>query len=220
MRSSTLAHSVWVVDDDVSIGWVLDKSLSKQGYDVSIFRSVKPLLTALKHDRPSVVISDVQMPGVDGLKLLQLMHDNFPSIPVIIMTAFSDYETTIKSYQNGAFEYLAKPFDLNHVNQVVEQACKRAEKQNERHTEPQNKSSAQGRHRTQPSTPWMQALERQVASMFAEDRSDISRQLYRQLDELLIRSALDHTQGHKQKAAKILGWGRNTLTRKMQDLGL
>ena len=87
---------VWVVDDDVSIGWVLEKALTRGGYEVSVFRGVKPLLLALKSSRPQVVISDIQMPGVDGLKLLELLHENFPTIPVIIMTAYSDFETTSK----------------------------------------------------------------------------------------------------------------------------
>ena len=116
------AKTVWVIDDDVSIAWVLEKALVREGYEVSVFRGVKPLLLALKEARPRVVISDIKMPGVDGLKLLELLHDNFPAIPVIIMTAYSDFETTITSYKKGAFEYLAKPFDIHKAVALVDQA--------------------------------------------------------------------------------------------------
>ena len=110
--SKNQPKTVWVVDDDVSICWVLEKALSKKGYQVEVFRSVKPLLLALKNHKPDVVLSDIQMPGVDGIKLLELLHTNFPQIPVIIMTAYADYETTISSYKKGAFEYLSKPFEF------------------------------------------------------------------------------------------------------------
>ena len=218
--------TVWVVDDDVSIGWVLEKALTRSGYEVKVFRGVKALLLALKTTRPLVVISDIQMPGVDGLKLLELLHENFPSIPVIIMTAYSDFETTITSYKKGAFEYLAKPFDINQALTLVEQAMLRAQQQGvDSNVEtdsalPQDKDLEARLKRRHAPGDWQREFEHRVSSLLNTGQPDISRHLYREIDTILIQSALHHTQGHKQNAARLLGWGRNTLTRKMQDLGL
>jgi len=213
---SGTAKSIWVVDDDVSIGWVLEKALGKQGYAVTVFRSVKPLLQALKTERPDVVISDVQMPGVDGLKLLELLTENLPMIPVIIMTAYSDFETTIASYQKGAFEYLSKPFDIHQVVELVERALHQETEEAAAQAPPElekfDSSSRAGF--------WQKEFEQRVNSLLDSQSKDVARALYRDIDRILIQSALQYTGGHKQKAAVALGWGRNTLTRKMQDLGL
>lgn len=221
----TAAKSVWVVDDDVSIGWVLEKALTKAGYQTRVFRSVKPLLLALKTDRPQVVISDIKMPGVDGLKLLELLSENLPSIPVIIMTAYSDFETTITSYKKGAFEYLAKPFDIDQVLVMVKQAMMHIQ-DNAAVKDVQGldlgsegELEARIKRRHAPGD-WQREFEHRVNTMLASGQGDISRTLYREIDRILIESALQHTNGHKQNAARTLGWGRNTLTRKMQDLGL
>ncbi len=218
--------TVWVVDDDVSIGWVLEKALSRGDYEVKVFRGVKPLLMALKNARPHVVISDIQMPGVDGLKLLELLHENFPSIPVIIMTAYSDFETTITSYKKGAFEYLAKPFDINQALTLVEQAMLRVQEEAQQTRlevnpdMPQDEQLEARLKRRHAPGDWQREFEHRVAALLNSGQVDISRKLYREIDEILIQSALHYTQGHKQKAAILLGWGRNTLTRKMQDLRL
>ena len=213
---SANAPLVWVVDDDVSIAWVLEKALGKNGYRVTVFRSVKPILQALKTDRPDVVISDVQMPGVDGLKLLELLTENLPMIPVIIMTAYSDFETTIASYQKGAFEYLSKPFDIHQVLELVARAVKQkqSDTKNEAVETPElfDSSSRAGF--------WQKEFEQRANSLLSSQKTDVARTLYREIDRILIISALEHTAGHKQKAAIALGWGRNTLTRKMQDLGM
>ncbi len=224
MKKAKKAKTVWVVDDDVSIGWVLEKALNRGGYEVKVFRGVKPLLLALKNARPQVVISDIQMPGVDGLKLLELLHENFPTIPVIIMTAYSDFETTISSYKKGAFEYLAKPFDINQALALVEQAMllgTGADSSVESSSGMQQGDELDARlKRRHVPGDWQREFEHRVTSLLNAGQGDISRQLYREIDKVLIQSALNYTQGHKQKAAKVLGWGRNTLTRKMQDLGL
>lgn len=217
--------TVWVVDDDVSIGWVLEKALTRAGYQTRVFRGVKPLLLALKTERPQVVISDIKMPGVDGLKLLELLGENLPSIPVIIMTAYSDFETTITSYKKGAFEYLAKPFDIDQVLVMVKQAMLH-EQELSAGAEGQSidigsdgELEARIKRRHGPGD-WQREFEHRVNTLLSSGQLDISRQLYREIDKILIESALQHTQGHKQNAAKTLGWGRNTLTRKMQDLGM
>lgn len=220
------AKTVWVIDDDVSIAWVLEKALVREGYEVSVFRGVKPLLLALKDARPRVVISDIKMPGVDGLKLLELLHDNFPAIPVIIMTAYSDFETTITSYKKGAFEYLAKPFDIHQALALVDQAMLQAHETMLEHgigagiQAQQNENIKTGLKRRHAPGDWQREFEHRVNSLLDSGQSDVSRHLYREIDRILIQSALGFTHGHKQKAAIVLGWGRNTLTRKMQDLGM
>lgn len=218
--------TVWVVDDDVSIGWVLEKALIRGGYKVKVFRGVKPMLLALKTGRPQVVISDIQMPGVDGLKLLELLHENFPAIPVIIMTAYSDFETTIASYKKGAFEYLAKPFDINQALTLVEQAMLQVQDVTMDESIKPGDVLDEGRElearlkRRHVPGDWQREFEHRVSALLGNGQSDISRRLYREIDKILIQSALHYTQGHKQNAARVLGWGRNTLTRKMQELGL
>ena len=106
-------HRVWVVDDDRSIRWVLEKALSKEPFDVQCFESAEALLTRLDNERPDVILSDVRMPGMDGMTLLNQIIDQKPGLPVIIMTAHSDSQSAVDAYQGGAFEYLPKPFDID-----------------------------------------------------------------------------------------------------------
>lgn len=106
-------NSVWILDDDKSIRWVLEKSLARAGIDTQCFASGEDLLHKLETRRPDVIISDIRMPGIDGLDLLATVHAQYPQLPVIIMTAHSDLESAVSSYSRGAFEYLPKPFDID-----------------------------------------------------------------------------------------------------------
>ncbi|MGA0935333.1 MAG: nitrogen regulation protein NR(I) [Pseudohongiellaceae bacterium] len=117
---------IWIVDDDRSIRWVLEKSLDKAGFDSESFDSGDTLLDRLKSEQPDAIISDIRMPGIDGLEMLQEVQDAYPQIPVIIMTAHSDLSSAVKSYKRGAFEYLPKPFDVNDAVAVTERAVKHA----------------------------------------------------------------------------------------------
>ena len=103
---------VWIIDDDRSIRWVLEKALAKENFDIRSFESADGVVEQLENEAPDAVISDIRMPGIDGLELLGQIHKQDPEIPVIIMTAHSDLDSAVASYQNGAFEYLPKPFDL------------------------------------------------------------------------------------------------------------
>ncbi len=114
--------AVWVVDDDRSIRWVLEKALGRAGIPVRAFVSAKPMLNALVADRPAVVLTDIRMPGMDGLKLLEHLRDADPQLPVIVMTAHSDLDSAVSSYQGGAFEYLPKPFDIDELVAAVRRA--------------------------------------------------------------------------------------------------
>ena len=110
---------VWVVDDDRSIRWVLEKTLAREGVAFKSFASATEALAQLDHggEPPQVLLSDIRMPGQSGLELLQEVKTRFPAVPVIIMTAYSDLESAVAAFQGGAFEYLPKPFD---VDQAVE----------------------------------------------------------------------------------------------------
>lgn len=123
----THTESIWIVDDDRSIRWVLEKALKRESLEVESFENGNDLLDALEHRKPKVVISDVRMPGIDGLSLLKKISDTDPQLPVIIMTAHSDLQSAVDSYEGGAFEYLPKPFDLDEVISVTRRALDHSE---------------------------------------------------------------------------------------------
>ena len=116
------SKSVWIVDDDESIRWVLEKSLSERGIEVLSFESAHQVINRLEMETPGAIITDIKMPGTSGLVLLDQVKEKRPEIPVIIMTAHSDLESAVDSYEHGAWEYLPKPFDINEAIQIVERA--------------------------------------------------------------------------------------------------
>lgn len=113
---------VWVVDDDSAIRWVLDKALSSSQIRCETFDSAAAVLDALQQSKPDVLLSDIRMPGMDGLTLLGQLQQQAPQLPVIIMTAHSDLDAAVSAYQHGAFDYLPKPFDLDEAVALVERA--------------------------------------------------------------------------------------------------
>ncbi|MFK7976248.1 MAG: nitrogen regulation protein NR(I) [Halioglobus sp.] len=113
---------VWIADDDDSIRWVLEKTLTQAGIENKSFADADELLLHIDSELPDVIISDIRMPGTDGLALLAHVNERFPELPVIITTAHSDLDSAVSSYQRGAFEYLPKPFDLDEVVAVTERA--------------------------------------------------------------------------------------------------
>ena len=117
---------IWVVDDDRSIRWVLEKALSKEPFDVESFETAEEVLSSLESRRPDGIISDVRMPGVGGMTLLKEIAETMPGLPVIIMTAHSDLQSAVDAYQGGAFEYLPKPFDIEEVVSVTHRALERS----------------------------------------------------------------------------------------------
>jgi len=117
---------VWIVDDDSSIRWVLERALNQAGIDNESFADGDQLLHRMSSEQPDVIISDIRMPGTDGLHLLSLIHEQHPDLPVIITTAHSDLDSAVASYQRGAFEYLPKPFDLDEVVAITERALAQA----------------------------------------------------------------------------------------------
>ncbi len=122
-------RTVWIVDDDRSIRWVMEKALSRAELDVTTFENANSLLSDLDKGQPDTIISDIRMPGIDGLQLLEKIHASNPSLPVIITTAHSDLDSAVAAYQGGAFEYLPKPFDLDELIAVTNRAINFASEQ-------------------------------------------------------------------------------------------
>jgi two-component system nitrogen regulation response regulator GlnG len=117
-----LLKPVWIVDDDRSIRWVLEKALAREGIAYRAFATASEVLQALAQSQPQVLVSDIRMPGDSGLALLNSVKERFPEIPVIIMTAFSDLDSAVSAFQGGAFEYLPKPFDVDHAVALIRRA--------------------------------------------------------------------------------------------------
>ncbi|WP_321925215.1 nitrogen regulation protein NR(I) [Paraburkholderia guartelaensis] len=113
---------IWIVDDDQSIRWVLEKALARENFATRSFSNVREAASALDHDSPQVLVSDIRMPGGSGLELLQTVRERVPGLPVIIMTAFSDLDSAVAAFQGGAFEYLAKPFDVDKAVELIRRA--------------------------------------------------------------------------------------------------
>jgi two-component system nitrogen regulation response regulator GlnG len=115
---------VWIVDDDQAIRWVLEKALSRAGIETRSFVGASDVSVALESEIPSALISDIRMPGTDGFALLKHVKDKYPLLPVIIMTAYSDLDSTVTAFQGGAFDYLAKPFDINEAVALIKRAVR------------------------------------------------------------------------------------------------
>jgi two-component system, NtrC family, nitrogen regulation response regulator GlnG len=113
---------VWVIDDDRSIRWVLEKALRQAGMEVTPFATASGVLESLAANPPDVLITDIRMPGTNGLELLERIHDSYPELPVIIITAHSDLDSAVAAYRGGAFEYLPKPFDVDEAIDLVRRA--------------------------------------------------------------------------------------------------
>ncbi|CDH33979.1 nitrogen regulation protein NR(I) [Xenorhabdus bovienii] len=128
---------VWIVDDDSSIRWVLERALSGAGLECASFENADSVLTALSQDCPEVLLSDIRMPGLDGLNLLNQIKQSHPQLPVIIMTAHSDLDAAVSAYQQGAFDYLPKPFDIDETVALVERALSHYREQHQSSRNPQ-----------------------------------------------------------------------------------
>ena len=130
------SETVWIVDDDRSIRWVLEKALQQEGMTTQSFDSADGVMSRLARQQPDVIISDIRMPGASGLDLLARIREQHPRLPVIIMTAHSDLDSAVASYQGGAFEYLPKPFDVDEAVALVKRANQHAQEQQGLHEVP------------------------------------------------------------------------------------
>lgn len=131
----TSADKIWIIDDDRSIRWVLEKALSAVGLDVTSFEDGTQVLKRLNSEQPDVLISDIRMPGIDGIELLSRINERYPDIPVIIMTAHSDLDSALSAYEGGAFEYLPKPFDVDEAVSLTQRALAQRRKTRHEHGE-------------------------------------------------------------------------------------
>ncbi|MCS6763907.1 MAG: nitrogen regulation protein NR(I) [Candidatus Protistobacter heckmanni] len=113
---------IWIIDDDQSIRWVLEKALGRENLVSRSFSNARDVLAALETESPQVLISDIRMPGGSGLDLLQQIKTKYPTLTVIIMTAYSDLDSAVAAFQGGAFEYLAKPFDIGKAVELIRRA--------------------------------------------------------------------------------------------------
>lgn len=204
---SSLAH-IWIIDDDPSIRWILERALTNVGFKITTFETASKALLQFKrsHYTPALILTDFRMPGINGFELLKQIKNLDQTLPIIIMTAYSDLDTTIEAYQEGAFDYLSKPFDIDHAIALVRQAYR---------VTTDRKVNAEDK----PSTNlnWETTLQQWANHVLAEGKNDILITAIEKFEKTLITCALSATKGHKQAAAKRLGWGRNTLTRKIKS---
>ena len=119
----TSRNHIWIIDDDDSIRWVLQKALEAADFIVTSFDNANTILDKLNLQQPDAIITDVRMPGIDGLELLSFLSTDYPELPVIIMTAHTDLDSAVSAYQGGAFEYLPKPFDIDDAVEITQRAC-------------------------------------------------------------------------------------------------
>ena len=189
----TRSSQVWVVDDDASIRWVLERALIDAGLSVRQFGNADEAMGVVDHELPNVVMTDIRMPGRGGLEFLEVLGDRFPEIPVIVMTAYTDLDSAVSAYRGGAFEYLPKPFDLDEATALVKRALARR-------------------------TDWQTALRQSVEERLAVGQANLLGDLGPEFERILLRAALAFTGGRKQEAARWIGWSRNTLTRKLKEL--
>ena len=199
--------SVWIVDDDASIRWVLEKALSDLGCRITVFDNASDVLRQVQSDNPDIIITDIRMPGTDGLELLRYLNDRRPSLPVIVMTAHPDLKDALSAYRPVAFEYLAKPFDLDEAVGLVRRAL-----------EKQSKTDLPRAAASVETLSWEQQLENIVQKKLDLGQTEILDEMGPQFERVLLQTALSFTRGRKQEAARRLGWGRNTLTRKLKEL--
>ncbi len=117
-----MTNNIWVIDDDRSIRWVLEKALTRAQMGVTTFENANGVIDKLAQQTPDAILADIRMPGMNGLELLEGIHTSYPELPVIIMTAHSDLDSAVSAYQGGAFEYLPKPFDVDDAIELVQHA--------------------------------------------------------------------------------------------------
>ena len=191
----TKGGQVWVVDDDASIRWVLERTLIDAGLSVRQFGNAEEAMGDVDHEPPNVVMTDIKMPGRSGLEFLEILGGRFPEVPVIVMTAYTDLDNAVSAYGSGTFEYLPKPFDLDEAMALVKRVLTRR-------------------------TDWQTALRQSVDEQLAIGSSDLLGHLGAEFERILLQATLAFTRGRKQEAALRIGWSRNTLARKLKELNI
>ncbi len=206
---NALPNQIWIIDDDSSIRWVLEKTLNQAGYEVTAFESGSNALSQFKrtavNQRPELILTDVRMPGINGFELLKQIKHISPSTPIIVMTAYSDLESTQRGFEDGAFEYLPKPFDIDHALKLIDAAINL------------NNAESTDQLLAEPSDDWQAPLRHWARQKLSNGEHNILKTGSKIFERTLLECALEVTRGRKQDAARRLGWGRNTLTRKLKE---
>ncbi|MCS6997510.1 MAG: nitrogen regulation protein NR(I) [Casimicrobiaceae bacterium] len=158
-------NNIWIVDDDRSIRWVLEKALAREALPFRSFASAEEALAALPHEVPRVLVSDVRMPGVSGIEMLRRVKAQWPQVPVIVMTAYSDLETAVQAFQGGAFEYLPKPFDVDQALSLIRRAAQGAQALEAEAPAPRPTAAAIGGRELIGQAPAMQELFRAIGRL-------------------------------------------------------
>lgn len=159
---------IWIIDDDQGIRWVLDKALQKADMQARTFENSASLFAALEHESPDVLVTDIRMPDISGLELLKLVKQKHPHILVIVMTAYTDLDSTVMAFQDGAFDYLAKPFDIKDAVDLIKRACEQAQLSQVKEEEPSfdaDSSPSFGRMMTQSYSKAMQEVFRAIGRL-------------------------------------------------------
>lgn len=173
------------------------KALSNAQFQVLSCDNGRQAIEIIQDKQPQLVITDIQMSGMSGLDLLSSIQQKWPDLPVIMITAYADTDLATKTHELGAFDYLPKPFDINHVIKLCQRAL---DSQKDKQDLPL----------------WLQHIEKKIDSEYHHGNNQVLIDMQQEFEAFVAQSALRLTQGHKQKASKILGWGRNTLTRKLK----
>ena len=162
---------VWIVDDDQGIRWVLEKALNRAGIETMSFANAADVQQALTAAVPAALISDIRMPGKDGLTLLKEVKQNHPKLAIIIMTAYGDLDSTVSAFQGGAFDFLPKPFDVNEAVTLITRALQESASQQTSKTldapaaTPTNRGKSAKAMLTQSSSPAMQEVFRAIGRL-------------------------------------------------------
>ncbi len=164
-------QKIWVIEDDASIRWILNKALERLETQIKLFETAESALEKLENEKPTVVITDIRMPGKSGLVFLEEFKQRHIEIPVIVMTAFSDLQTTVEAFKKGAFDYLTKPFDIDDAVSVVEKALIH----NEQHTPATDQVALDSEHEIIGDSPAIQKIFTAIGRL---SQSDINVLLY------------------------------------------
>ncbi|NYT85958.1 nitrogen regulation protein NR(I) [Pollutimonas harenae] len=185
--------AVWIVDDDQSIRWVLEKALARVAIPARSFDSAGQVLAAFETETPSVLVTDVRMPGEDGLSLLHRIKQAQPGLPVIVMTAFTDLNSTVKAFQKGAFDYLPKPFDVNAAVGLIQRAARTDEKEAPAEHGTESIPRQTGRVMVQSASPAMQEVFRAIGRLAASSVTVLITGESGTGKELIARALHDHS---------------------------
>jgi two-component system nitrogen regulation response regulator GlnG len=195
------SKKVWVADDDESIRFVLEKGLVDAGFEVSVFEDGNEVVNQLDIDKPNVLLTDLKMPGRDGMDLLDTFKNEFSNIPVIMMTAHSDLDTTVDAFENGAWDYIAKPFDLNDaiskITKALEERKLRSKKRNKEDEITLDKGKIIGK------SPTMQDLFNSIGKLSHSDSTVLLVGESGTGKELVARAIYEHSERSEKKLISL-----------------